>query len=190
MSNLYSLKATLPTVFISKSQIANRVAELAEEVKNFYLSQNNLEQNENIIVIGVLKGAFIFTADLIRALKLPTQLEFVRIASYGDSTKSNGILNIPDLALPNNIVNKHILIVEDIVDTGKTASFLKQYIQDQFNPKSLKLASLLSKPSRRAVEIDPDFYGFEIEDKFVIGYGLDFGEKYRELDYLGILNED
>lgn len=188
MSNLYSLKAQLPAVFISKSQIESRVNTLAEEIKDFYLSQDDFD-NESIIVIGVLKGAFIFTADLIRALKLPTQLEFVRIASYGDSTKSDGILNIPDLVLPNNIINKHILIVEDIVDTGKTAGFLKQYIQDQFNPKSLKLASLFSKPSRREVEIEPDFYGFEIEDKFVIGYGLDFGERYRELDYLGILNE-
>jgi len=174
-----------PKVLFSKAQIADRVNELAGEVRDFYKSKVN---GNNLVLIGVLKDALIFTADFVRALQLPVQVEFVRIASYGDSTES-GTLNIPDLSLPATIAGKHILIIEDIVDTGKTASFLKQYIQDQFNPCSLNLVSLLSKPSRRLVNIDPDFYGFEIEDKFVIGYGLDWAERYRELDYLGIVEE-
>jgi hypoxanthine phosphoribosyltransferase len=162
---------------------------LALEIKAFYDDKLNTQQ-DSLVVIGVLKGAFIFTSDLIRELALPVQLEFVRIASYGDSTQSSGIINIPDLSLPPNINKRHILIVEDIVDTGKTASFLKKYIEDQFAPASLKLVSLLTKPARRVVEIEPDFCGFEIEDKFVIGYGLDWAERFRELDYLGVVNED
>jgi hypoxanthine phosphoribosyltransferase len=176
-----------PTVFISKEQIQLRVVELAQEIRDYFLKQTDFA-NDSLVVVGVLKGAAIFTADLLRALDLPSQLEFVRIASYGDSTQSSGILNIPDLALPD-ISGRHILVVEDIVDTGKTASFLTRYLQDQFNPKTLKLASLLDKPSRRVVEINPDFAGFEIEDKFVIGYGLDWAERYRELDYLGFVDE-
>jgi hypoxanthine phosphoribosyltransferase len=177
---------TKPSVFISESDIQNRIHQLTLEVKNTYLSYADFNQ-ESLVIVGVLKGAAVFTADLIRALDLPIQLEFVRLTSYGDGTQS-GVLSTPDLSLPN-IANRHILIVEDIVDTGKTATFLKQYLQDQFQPKSLKLASLLNKPSRRLVQIQPDFIGFEIEDKFVIGYGLDWAEKYRELKYLGIIHE-
>ncbi|MDJ0625760.1 MAG: hypoxanthine phosphoribosyltransferase [Candidatus Caenarcaniphilales bacterium] len=175
-----------PTVLISAKEIQKRINDLAKEIESYYSAQTDFS-SEPLIMIGVLKGAFIFSADLIRKLTIPIQLEFVRIASYGDSTES-GELSTPDLSLPSNIKNKHILIVEDIVDTGKTASFLKQYIKDQFSPKSIALVSLLSKPSRRLVDIDPDFYGFEIEDKFVIGYGLDWAEKYRELDYLGVVD--
>jgi hypoxanthine phosphoribosyltransferase len=175
-----------PKVFISQAQIQTRIQELAREVKHFFATQTDLA-NESLVMIGVLKGAAVFTSDLIRAMAVPTQLEFVRIASYGDGTQS-GTLSVPDLALPN-ITGRHVLIVEDIVDTGKTASFLLRYLQDQFQPKTLKLVSFLNKPSRRLVEIKPDFYGFEIEDKFVIGYGLDWAEKYRELDYLGIIDE-
>ncbi|MDX1919697.1 MAG: hypoxanthine phosphoribosyltransferase [Candidatus Caenarcaniphilales bacterium] len=174
-----------PTVFISKESIENRIQELAKEINGFY--DDFSFEDEPLVLVGVLKGALIFCADLIRSLDLPVQLEFVRIASYGDSTQSSGTLSTPDLSLPSSIAHKHILIVEDIVDTGRTAAFLKQYIQDQFNPKSLKLVSLLTKPSRREVTIDPDFYGFEIEDKFVVGYGLDWAERYRELNYLGIV---
>jgi hypoxanthine phosphoribosyltransferase len=182
------LQKVQPKVFISKDSIQERVQALAKEINQYYNQKSNFE-NEPLVIIGVLKGAFVFCADLIRSLNLPVQLEFIRIASYGDGTESSGVLNIPDLALPANISKKHILIVEDIVDTGKTATFLKQYIQDQFHPLSLNLVSLLSKPSRREIAIEPDFYGFEIEDKFVIGYGLDWAEKYRELDYLGVVEE-
>lgn len=177
---------TKPAIFISESEIQSRIQKLSVEIQNFYKNYN-LETEQSLVVVGVLKGAAIFTSDLIRSLELPIQLEFVRLASYGDGTQS-GILTAPDLSLPN-ISGRHILIIEDIVDTGKTAVFLKQYLQDQFQPKTLKLASLLNKPSRRLTDVQPDFVGFEIEDKFVIGYGLDWAEKYRELKYLGIIDE-
>ncbi len=180
------INITKPAVFISESEIQTRVQKIATEIKSFY-TNFNLENDQSLVVVGVLKGAAIFTSDLIRNINLPIQLEFVRLASYGDGTKS-GVLSAPDLSLPN-LRNRHILIVEDIVDTGKTAVFLKQYLQDQFEPKTLKLASLLNKPSKRQTEVEPDFVGFEIEDKFVIGYGLDWAEKYRELSYLGIIEE-
>lgn len=178
---------TKPAVLISSGEIQDRIQKLAVEIESHYKAIADFT-DEPLILIGVLKGAFIFSADLIRKFNIPVQLEFVRIASYGDNTES-GELSTPDLALPKNIKNKHILIIEDIVDTGKTASFLKQYIKDQFSPRSIALASLLSKPSRREIDINPDFYGFEIEDKFVIGYGLDWAEKFRELDYLGVIEE-
>jgi len=174
-------------VMFSNEQITHRVNELALKLRNFYQDLVD-SSNSPLVIVGVLKGALVFTADLIRALKLPVQVEFVRIASYGDGTES-GTLNVPDLSLPASIYGKHILIVEDIVDTGKTAGFLKRYIQDQFKPSSLKLVALLSKPSRRLIEAEPDFYGFQIEDKFVIGYGLDWAERYRELDYLGVVED-
>jgi hypoxanthine phosphoribosyltransferase len=184
-----------PAIFISSAQIQARIKVLASEINQYYSSVGysskfaELKDNQkSIVVIGVLKGAAIFTADLIRALDLPVQLEFVRLCSYGDSTESSGVISTPDLALPN-IRGRHIVIIEDIVDTGKTATFLKKYLIDQFEPASLNLVSFLNKPSRRLVDIKPDFFGFEIEDKFVIGYGLDFAERYRELDYLGVLEE-
>jgi hypoxanthine phosphoribosyltransferase len=177
-----------PAVFISTEQIQGRINEMAAQIEQFYVRDLKLDlKKESPVLIGVLKGAFIFTADLVRQLGFDVQLEFVRLASYGDGMES-GNLSAPDLALPN-ITGRHILILEDIVDTGKTAQFLKSYLQAQFSPASLKLASLLSKPSRRETELEPDFMGFEIEDKFVIGYGLDYAERYRDLPYLGVLNE-
>lgn len=171
---------------ISAEDIASRVKELGKEITEFFqdkLDTNNSE--DKLIIIGVLKGAYIFTADLVRHIDLPQQVEFVRISSYGDSTESSGVLQTPDLSLPVNIRGKNIIIVEDIVDTGQTAEFLLKYITEQFKPKNIKLVSFLSKPARRTVDIEPDLYGFEIEDKFVVGYGLDYAESYRELKYLG-----
>ena len=175
----------LPDVFISEKEIKEKVIKLGKNISQEF------ENSENLVIIGVLKGAYIFTADLVRNINnIPLQIEFVKIASYGDSTESTGVINTPYLSLPSNITGQNILIVEDIIDTGRTASFLKQYIQEQFRPKSLKIASLLNKPSRREVKINPDYCCFEIEDKFVVGYGLDYAEKYRELSYLGVLNNN
>lgn len=174
---------------ISAEDIAARVQALGKEITEHF--QDKLDPNnpdDKLIIIGVLKGAYIFTADLVRHIGLPQQVEFVRISSYGDSTESSGVLQTPDLALPIDIRDKNIIIVEDIVDTGQTAEFLLKYIRQQFQPKELKLVSFLSKPARRTVDINPDLYGFEIEDKFVVGYGLDYAERYRELKYLGYID--
>ena len=187
--NMESLKTKLPKVFISEEQISKRVKELGKEISEFFRNKLSESEDESLVIIGVLKGAFAFTADLVRHLEIPVQVEFVKIASYGDKTHSSGTFDSPYLSLPANLSNRNILIVEDIVDTGQTSSFLTKYIREQFRPKELKLVSFLDKPSRRVIQTDPDFYGFRIEDKFVIGYGLDYAEKYRELKYLGVLGE-
>ena len=177
-----------PATFISAEQIKLRVEQLAKEIQYFYRQELKLDLTKQTpVLIGVLKGAFVFTADLARALDFEVQLEFVRLASYGDGMQS-GTLSAPDLSLPD-ITGKHLLIVEDIIDTGKTALFLKGYLQTQFQPASLQIVSLLSKPSRRQTNLEPDFMGFEIADKFIIGYGLDYAERYRDLPHLGVIDE-
>ena len=175
-----------PQVLFTAAQIQTRVTELGQEISDYYASQIQSDQDK-IFIVGVLKGAYMFAADLVRQITIPQQIEFVRLTSYGSGTSSSGLIKAPDLTLPGTLAGENILIVEDIVDTGQTAQFLINYLNDQFQPKSIKVASFLNKPSRRTVEIEPDFVGFEIEDKFVIGYGLDYAEKYRELDYLGYI---
>ncbi len=183
MSETQIKTATEIEVLLSASEIADRVKSLAETLNSHY--RPILAHGERLVLVGVLKGALVFLADLIRALDFPVQLEFVRLASYGDSQES-GELQVPDLALPN-ITARHVLVVEDIVDTGKTASFLLAYLEGQFQPSSLKMAALLDKPSRRLKDVKADFVAFTIEDLFVVGYGLDFAERYRELPFLGVL---
>ena len=155
-------------------------AQISEDMKNY----------ERPVVIGVMKGAIIFMADLVPQIqsKDPLQIEFVRLASYGSATESSGVVQTPYLELPN-IARRHILVVEDIIDSGRTAKFFMQYLRDQFNPSSLNLAVFLDKPSRRIVPFKPDYVGFTIEDLFVVGYGLDYAERYRELPYLGELTD-
>lgn len=169
----------------SGAKINEIVKSLARRIDQDYSEEKN--HARNLIVISVLKGAFIFTADLIRYIKRPVQLEFVRISSYGSKKKSSGKIDAPLLLLPN-LTGKDILIVEDIVDSGKTIAFLKEYITDQFKPKSLKVACLLNKQARREVNVKPDYVGFEVDDHFLVGYGLDSAEEFRHLPYLGICN--
>ena len=166
----------------SAQQIQRRVIELAGEISQDY------EAMERPVIIGVLKGSFCFLADLVRNLKagLGLQIEFVHLSSYGSATESSGTVHTPYLNLPN-ILNRHILVVEDIVDSGRTAKFFLEYLQVQFHPASLRLAAFLDKPARRTAVVKPDYIGFTINDVFVVGYGLDYGEIYRELPYLAEL---
>lgn len=177
----------VPRVYISQEQIQSKVRELGQQLTEVF--EGSVSSDNQLVVIGVLKGAYIFTADLVRNINLPLQIEFVRIASYGDNMESNGVVSTPDLSLPANIQGKNILIVEDIVDTGQTAKFLTSYIQEQFYPSKLVLVSFLNKQSRRVVDINPDYTCFDIEDKFVVGYGLDYAEQFRQLPYLGFVDE-
>jgi len=128
-------------------------------------------------------------ADLVRQIKTddPLQIEFVRLSSYGSATESSGHVQTPYLSLPN-ISHRNVLVIEDIVDSGRTASFFMDYLKGQFEPKTLKIACFLDKPSRRVVDIEADYIGFTIEDLFVVGYGLEYDEKYRELPFLGELH--
>lgn len=171
-------------VLYSKSKIQSIVRSLARQIDTDY---KNNKKPKSLVVISVLKGAFIFTADLIRELSLPVQLEFVRISSYGSKQVSSGKVEAPLLLLPD-LSRKDILIVEDIIDSGRTVTFLKEYIRDQFKPKSLKVVCLLNKEARREVDIKPDYIGFEVDDYFLVGYGLDSAEEFRHLPYLAVFD--
>lgn len=162
----------------SEETIQNRIKEIAEKI--------NAEhgKDEELIVIGVLRGSVLFASDLIRHLKMPVQFEFVRLASYGNDQQSSGKVKSVDLSLPN-LANKNVLIVEDIVDTGLTAKFLLDYIKEQHNAKKVLFASLLDKTCARVHPIKIDYAGFEVDDKFVVGYGLDYMGYYRNLPYIG-----
>lgn len=166
----------------SGEKVRARIAEMGKEISA------DFQDLERPVVIGVMKGAIFFLSDLMRSIdtKDPLQLEFVRLASYGSATESSGVIQTPYLDLPN-IAHRNIIVVEDIIDSGRTAKFFLEYLRGQFDPKTLKLAALLDKPSRRAVECEADYVGFTIEDLFVVGYGLDYAEQFRELPFLGEL---
>ncbi|HEY9712795.1 MAG TPA: hypoxanthine phosphoribosyltransferase [Chroococcales cyanobacterium] len=178
------MSTTINEIYSSVT-IQKRIIELGKEISADY------KELERPVVIGVMKGAFCFLADLVRNIECrdPLQIEFVRLASYGSGTESSGHVQAPWLDLPN-IKRRHILVVEDIIDSGRTAKFFMEYLRDQFNPATLKMAVFLDKPSRRVVPMEADYTGFRIEDLFVVGYGLDFAEQYRELPYLGELSHN
>lgn len=168
-----------PEALISEEEISLRIAALGSAITKDF-------EGESLVVICVLKGAFIFCSDLIKKINLPLSLEFISLSSYGDSTHSSGNVRL-DMDITANIEGKNVLIVEDIVDSGLTIKTLIEMLSVR-KPKAVKLASLLFKPSKLQHKVQIDYLGFEIEDKFVIGYGLDYAGRYRELPYIGILN--
>lgn len=171
-------------VLFSEKQIQERVTELAEQISRDY------RDSKNLVLIGVLKGAFIFASDLMRKLSVPCQIEFIRLSSYHEGTSSSGKIKAYDLTLPP-LDGKDIVIVEDIVDSGRTAKFLLDFLNAQAQANSVKLASLIDKPCRRTDElayIKPDYCCFTIDDKFILGYGLDYNQNFRELPYIGYID--
>src|SRR4051794_4514097 len=167
-----------PVEIISASAVAARVQELAAEI-DIKLPPGP------ITVVGVLRGAFVFMADLVRAIPRPITCDFLSVRSYGDATVSTGVVQITsDLANP--IEHRHVLLVEDIVDTGLTLKYLLDLLAARA-PASLHTCALLSKPSRRRTEAPVDFVGFEVPDEFVVGYGMDAGQLYRNLPYIGVI---
>jgi len=160
-------------VLLTKDQIAARTKELAEEINKEF-------RGCDLILICNLKGAFIFLADLCRMITVPHELDFIATSSYRGETSSSGVVRIVK-DLKANIENKHVLIVEDIIDTGLTLDYVKKYLSIH-NPASIKVVTLLDKKETRRIAIEADYVGFDIPDKFVLGYGLDFSEKYRNLD--------
>lgn len=162
---------------IGKEELRERIKTLGFEVRSFY--EGKVTSNEPLIVLGILRGSFIFLADVIRELHLPLQVDFVEASSYGSGTVSSGEVEIlRDFRV--SIQGKHVLVVEDIVDTGTTVHFLQRHLNTH-DPKSIKVCSLLFKPSRLKKPVHPDFCGFTIEDHFVVGYGLDLDNRYREI---------
>lgn len=164
---------------INADEIAQRIDELAVEIAS-------LVPAGPLTVVGVLKGAFIFTADLVRRIDRELQCDFLTLRSYGDSTETSGVVEVTaDLSLP--IAGRHVLVVEDIVDTGLTLRYLREILEAR-RPASLQVCSLLDKPSRRRVDVAVDFVGFSIPDHFVVGYGLDAAQMYRNLPYIGVVS--
>ena len=167
-------------VLISSEAIQRRVHEIAADIAR--------DHPEGVHLIAVLKGAFVFLSDLARAIPGRCSLDFMAVSSYGKSTSSSGQVQLLK-DLESGLEGRAVVIVEDIVDTGLTLTYMQNILQ-QRSPRSLKTACLLSKPSRRKVDVQVEYVGFEIEDRFVVGYGLDFAEQYRNLPYIGVLDGD
>jgi len=172
----------LQEILFSEEQLHARVTELGEKIRQDYQGQD-----ERLLVVGMLRGSFIFLADLVRAIDLHCEIDFMAASSYGNSTESSGQIRITrDLT---NIEGQHLLLVEDIVDSGYTMDYILRILKSR-NPASVKLVSLLDKPDRRKVPVKIDYCGFSIPDKFVVGYGLDFAGMYRNLPYIGVLKPE
>ena len=175
------LEQAVADVLIDSESLQRRVAELGEEVSSDYAGRD-------LLLVGVLKGAVFFMADLMRHLAIPCEIDFMAISSYGDSTDSSGVVRIlKDLDI--NIEGRDVLVVEDIIDSGLTLSYLRRTLSAR-KPGSLEICALLTKPERREVEVPLRYVGFEIPNRFVIGYGLDYAERYRNLPYVGVLDPD
>jgi hypoxanthine phosphoribosyltransferase len=168
-------------VLIDADTLRARIGELGEEISAHYAGQD-------LLLIGVLKGAVFFMADLMRHLTVPCEVDFMAISSYGAQTDSSGVVRIlKDLDI--NIEGRNVLVVEDIIDSGLTLSYLMRNLESR-EPASLDVCALLTKPARREIEVPVRWIGFEIPNRFVIGYGLDFAERYRNLPYVGVLSDD
>jgi hypoxanthine phosphoribosyltransferase len=175
------LESAVGEVLIDAETLRGRVAELGAEISADYAGRD-------LLLIGVLKGAVFFMADLMRRLTIPCEVDFMAISSYGASTDSSGVVRIlKDLDI--NIEGRHVLVVEDIIDSGLTLSYLMRNLESR-EPATLEVCALMTKPERREIDIPVRYVGFEIPNRFVIGYGLDFAERYRNLPYVAVLSDD
>lgn len=168
------------SVMISEDEVTDRIGQMAEEINKEYAGKS-------VHMIGVLKGSVFFMCELAKRLEIPVTMDFMSVSSYGNETKSSGIVKlIKDLDEP--IQDRDVILVEDIMDSGRTLSYLVRIMKER-NPASFKVITLLDKPDRRVVDIEPDMTGFVIPDRFVVGYGLDCAQKYRNLPYIGVIEE-
>ena len=175
------LERDVSEVLIDEEALQRRIAELGDEISADYAGRN-------LLLIGVLKGAVFFMADLMRRVTVPCEIDFMAISSYGGQTDTSGVVRIlKDLDM--NIKGRDVLVVEDIIDSGLTLSYLMRNLRSR-EPGSLEICALMTKPSRREIDVPVRYVGFEIPNRFVIGYGLDFGERYRNLPYVGVLNPE
>lgn len=168
-------------VMIDEDAVNNRIKELGEQISRDYVGKE-------VYLLCILKGSVYFTCELAKRITVPVIMDFMQCSSYGAETKSSGVVRLSkDLDMA--VTNRHAIIIEDIIDSGRTLSHLKDLLS-QRGPASLKICTLLDKPSRRVVDVDVDYTGFQIEDKFVVGYGLDYDQQYRNLPYIGIVEFD
>ena len=164
-------------ILFTEEQLQTRIKELAQIINDEY-------KGKELYVVCVLKGSVMFMVDLVKHIQIPLRMEFIRLSSYGSNYTSSGEVHAVDLSLPD-LNGKNVLIIEDIIDTGHTAQFLTNYLTHHFKLASYKFISLLNKKCKREIDIDADLYGFEIDDKFLVGYGLDYDGFYRNITYVG-----
>jgi hypoxanthine phosphoribosyltransferase len=181
MSEKIELAQQIERILISPQEIQKRIAELGQQISDDYAGKE-------IVLVCILKGAFLFTSDLCRSISIPQKMDFMAVSSYGDSTRSSGIVKI-DKDLSESIQNQHVLIVEDIIDSGLTLSYIQKILQDR-NPASIKICVLCNKPSNLQQHVKVDYCGFLLEDEFVVGYGLDFKGYLRNLPYIGVVKAE
>ncbi len=175
------MKSSIAKVLITQEQIQDKVKELAAAISKDY-------RDKDLVVIGVLKGAVIFLGDLVKNIRVPLTLDFIAVSSYGDTTETSGVVRILK-DLDENVEGKDVLIVEDIIDTGLTLSYLIGNLKSR-KTSSVKVCALLDKPYRRKTDVKVDYKGFEIEDEFVVGYGLDFAQRFRNLPEVCVLKPE
>lgn len=175
------MRNDIEKIMIGEEELKGRIKELGKQITEDY-------SGSDLLLVGVLKGCMLFLSDLSREIDLPLTMDFMVVSSYGAATKSSGVVRIIK-DLEADITNKNVLIVEDIIDTGLTLSYLVEMLKSR-NPKSVRVCSLLDKPERRKADIDVAYTGFSIPDEFVIGYGLDYAEVYRNLPFVGVLKPD
>ena len=168
-------------VLLNEEEVDRRIKEIAEQINKDY-------EGKAVHLICILKGGVFFTCELAKRLTVPVTLDFMSVSSYGSGTKSSGVVKIVK-DLDNNVEGYDLLLVEDILDSGLTLSYLRELLRDR-HPNSIKIVTLLNKPARRTADIQPDYCCFEVPDEFVVGYGLDFDERYRNLPYVGVLREE
>jgi len=176
-----SIEKDIAEILIGTEELQAKVAELGRQISEDYRGRNPL-------LICLLRGAVVFLSDLIRATDIPLEMDFMAISSYGDSTESSGVVRLM-MDLKSNITGRNVLIVEDIVDTGRTLAYILDNLRTR-RPADVKVCALLSKPSRREAPVEVDYLGFDIPDKFVVGYGLDYAENYRNLPFIGVLKPE
>ncbi len=175
------MNSAIEKIIMDEKVIQNQVRELGEQISSDY-------EGETPVLVCILKGAFIFLSDLVRNMSIPVELDFMMVSSYGDEATSSGIVKIKK-DIDTDITGRHVIIVEDIVDTGLTLDYLYQYFSNH-NPASVKVCAFLDKPEAHQVDLKIDYLGFEIGNEFVVGYGLDYAQNYRNLPYIGILKRE
>ncbi len=173
--------ADVQKIMLTQEEITEKVKELGAQISEDY-------EGKRLLMVSVLKGSVVFVADLMRAIDIPLSIDFMSVSSYGASTVSSGVVKIiKDIDI--NLEGMDLLLVEDILDSGKTLAYLKELLEGR-NPASVRIATLLDKPARRKAQVTPDYVGFEVPDEFIVGYGLDYAEHYRNLPYIGVLKPE
>lgn len=175
------MREDVKKVLFDEEQLSNKVRELGEQISKDY-------KGKDLLVVGVLKGSVVFAADLIKSIDIPCEIDFMAVSSYGNSTESSGVVRILK-DLDHSIEGKHVLLVEDIVDSGITLTYLLKYLKAR-KAESIEIVSLLNKPERRTTDLEVKYIGFEVPNEFIVGYGIDYAEKYRNLPFIGVLKEE